>query len=226
MRHLKIVLQLGLILLLSRLRFTKQYTYWNLVLSVLQRPLGIQPTALFLNSTVIWLGFQYGATDGSKHRLIKKNKIPNVLTFIMLDLAGHLLPMLIWGWVVVRSKKQISLKDWKTQSTWVAAYFVLVVKGLNAYKQYTDYPYWRHVFQSIFAAPVTMYAVNTSMEGNFYPLVCTLSAVWYGKDYFDLVDTRPDRKDVPYFVAENVISQTAIEMGGRLSLNQKENKID
>lgn len=200
--YLKYGCQLGLIGLFTQLRATEQYTKWNLIFSALQGPLGIEPATLFLNSATTWLGFQYGATDGTKHRLIRRMRLPNISTFVCLDIMGHFVPMLWWGYVVITSKRQINTRDWMNQSAWVATYYAFVIKGFNGYKQYTDYPYWRQVFQAAFAPPVSMCVMNSMIRGNYYPLVGFLSAVWYGKDYLDLRDTRPGRDLPPHYTIE------------------------
>jgi len=200
--YLKYGCQLGLIGVLTQLRATNQYTFWNLVFSALQVPMGIEPSVLFLSSAAVWTGFQYGATDGTKHRLIRRARIPNIPTFICLDVVGHFIPMLWWGNVVMRSKRQITTRDWANQSAWVAMYYAFVIKGFNGYSQYTDYPYWRQVFQSAVAPPTSMYVMNAMMRGNLYPLIGALSAVWYGKDYLDLHDTRPGCDTPPYYTTE------------------------
>jgi len=200
--YLKYGCQLGIIGLFTQLRATQQYTKWNLIFSALQVPLGIDPAVLFLNSATTWLGFQYGATDGTKHGLIRRMRIPNIPTFMCLDIAGHLIPMLWWGYVVFSSKRQITTRDWANQSAWVAMYYACVIKGFNGYKQYAEYPYWRQVFQTAFAPPALMYAMNEMMGCNYYPLVGMLSAVWYGKDYLDMTDTRPGRDIPAYYTIE------------------------
>lgn len=194
------IYQVGLICVFSNLRLMRQYTKWNLVFSLLQRPLGIEPAVLFLNSITTWLGFQFGATDGTKHRLIKQMKLPNIASFVCFDILGHLLPTLGWGYVVFHSKRKIKPLDIINQSLWVMSYYGLVVKGFYARKQYkVEYPYKRQVFQACAAPIFSCYIMNQAISGNLYPFLGSLAVGWHSKDYLDLCDTSPTRKLPAYY---------------------------
>lgn len=200
--YMKYVCQLGIISVLTQFKFTQQYTKWNLILSILHRPLGIDPAVLFINSVTTWLGFHYGATDGAKHRLIRNMKIPNIPTFMCLDIMGHFIPMLGWGYIVFSSKQRITMYDIANQNLLCSAYYAFVINGVNGYKQYADYPYWRQVFQAVVVPSTSTYVMNEMIGGNIFPFIGMLSVWWYGKEYLDLNDTRPGR-GTPYYMIEN-----------------------
>ena len=172
----------------SQIKYTQQYTSWNLVLSALQPVLNISPECLLLNSLTTWCGFHYGATDGTKQRLMNRNKINNVLQFVTMDIFAHYLPVLLWGYIVLRDKKTITNDHIMRQSSWVAMYYILVGKGFNCEKQYVKYPYMRQVFQAATTPIVVKTVVNQLLSGNVYPVVGYLSYIWYGKEYLDLSD--------------------------------------
>lgn len=173
----------------SQLRYTQQFTVWNLILSGLQPLLNIPPQCLLLNSAATWIGFQYGATDGSKHRLMKRNRMKSIPLFLICDICGHLLPALGWGYVVLKNKQQITNAHFLRQSAWVAMFYVFVGKGLNCEKQYAVYPYMRQVYQAATAPTLIRYTFNHLMTGNVYPMIGFATYVWYGKDYLDMADT-------------------------------------
>ena len=174
----------------SQIKYTQQYTTWNLLLSCLQPALGIPPECLFLNSATTWCGFQYGATDGTKRRLMKRNKTTSVFQFLVMDVCAHYLPMLLWGYVVLRDKRTISSEHIVRQSAWVALYYLVVGKGFNCEKQYVKYPYQRQVFQAATTPVIATMVTNRLLSGNVYPLVGYLSYLWYGKDYLDISDDK------------------------------------
>ena len=172
----------------SQLRYTQQFTVWNLILSGLQPFLNIPPQCLLLNSATTWIGFHYGATNGTKPRLMNKNRIKSVPLFIMLDIFGHLLPALGWGYVVLKNKQQITNSHLLRQSAWVAMFYIFVGKGFNCEKQYAVYPYMRQVYQAATAPSLLKYTFNSLLCGNIYPMIGFASYIWYGKDYLDLKD--------------------------------------
>ena len=174
--------------LCSQLRYTQQFTVWNLILSGLQPLLNIPPQCLLLNSAATWIGFQYGATDGTKCRLMKKNRITKTPLFIILDICGHLLPALGWGYLVLKNKQQITNAHLLRQTAWVAMFYIFVGKGLNCEKQYAVYPYMRQVYQAATAPSLIKFTFNSLMYGNIYPMLGFATYIWYGKDYLDLND--------------------------------------
>jgi len=174
--------------LCSQMRCTQQFTTWNLILSGLQPFLNIPPQCLLLNSVAIWIGFQYGGTDGTKYRLMKKNRITNVPIFILLDVCGHLLPALGWGYIVLKNKQPIANTHMVRQTAWVAMFYILVGKGLNCEKQYVVYPYMRQVYQAATSPSFIKCTFNSLLSGNIYPMLGFATYVWYGKDYLDLKD--------------------------------------
>jgi len=169
-------------------KHTQQYTTWNLILSMLQPILNISPECMFVNSITTWNAFQFGATDNAKLRLMEKNKIKKVHTFVLLDIIAHYLPMLGWGYVILRNKRNIKYYHVLRPSIWMLIYYILVGKGLNCEKQYVKYPYMRQVFQTISTPLLIKYVVNNLIHGNVYPLVLYLSYIWYSKDYLDICD--------------------------------------
>jgi hypothetical protein len=172
----------------SQLRYTQQFTVWNLILSGLQPFLNIPPQSLLLNSATTWIGFQYGATNGTKHKLMKKSRITNIPLFLLLDICGHLLPAIVWGYVVLKNKQQITNVHLLRQSAWVAMFYIFVGKGFNCEKQYTVYPYMRQVFQAATAPSLIQFTFNSLLCGNVYPMLGFATYLWYGKDYLDLSD--------------------------------------
>ncbi len=172
----------------SQLRYTQQYTVWNLILSGLQPFLCIPPQCLLLNSAATWIGFHYGATDGTKPRLMKKNRITSIPLFICLDICGHLLPALGWGYVVLKNKQQITNTHLLRQTAWIAMFYMFVGKGFNCERQYAVYPYMRQVFQAATAPSLIKYTFNNLLYGNVYPMLGFATYIWYGKEYLDLTD--------------------------------------
>jgi len=176
--------------LASKSKYFQTYTSWNWLLILSRTFIGISPAPLLINSITTWVGFQYGATDGTKYRLMKQNKIKSVSSFLLYDIIARLVPVLGLGYVVVSNKMKINTKDILRQSSWAAFYYCFVIKGFNAEKQYVKYPYYRQVFQAFTTPLVSMSIINSYNDDNHIPLVVYLSYLWYGKDYFDISDYR------------------------------------
>lgn len=196
--HKYVPYDLLLLLGLSKIKYCKQFTSWNIILSILQPLLNISPSSLFINSLTTWCGFQYGAPYYVKLRLMNKNKIKSVPQFIILDILAHFTPVLWWGYVLLSKKRYISNINILRQSIWVAMYYTIVGKGLNCERQYVKYPYHRQVFQAVSTPIIGKYVFNKLIDGNIYPLVLYLSYLYYGKDYLELCDTvknPPEDKD-------------------------------
>ena len=188
---------------LSQLKATQHYTTWNLLLSVLHRQLQIEPAVLFLNSFTVWMGFQFGATGGAKYRLMGRMKMKNVALMELFDLVAHTLPVLGWGYILLRDKRSVTLKQVSHQMAWKLAYFAIVVKGINARKQYGCFPYWRQVFQSVTAPFVGGYTINALVKGDCVPLVCSAMYAWHGLGYVRLVD-EDSKNETPYYMEKVV----------------------
>ena len=178
-----------LVLLLIDNKHTQQFTMWNLILSLAKPFLNIPTQSMFLNSITTWIAFQYGATDHSKYRLMRKNGVNHVAKFILFDILAHYLPMMCWGYMVIRDRKQISYRHIIHQSTWVLMYYAFVGKGLDCHKQYVRYPYMRQVFQVATTPLIMKYVVNSLIGGNIYPLIAYITYAYYGKDYLDICDS-------------------------------------
>ena len=175
--------------LLSQCKYTQQFTSWNLLLSFVQPILQIPHQCMFINSLTTWLGFHYGATDGTKLRLMSKNKINSPVRFMMADIVFHYIPTLFWGYVVIRNKSQITNTHILRQMSYGAMYYLFVGKGFNCEKQYAKYPYYRQMFQALTAPLLTKTVTNQLISGNYYPLVAYLSYIWYGIEYLDINDS-------------------------------------
>ena len=178
-----------LVLLLIDNKHTQQFTMWNLILSLAKPFLNIPTQSMFLNSITTWIGFQYGATDHTKYRLMRKNNVNTVAKFILFDILAHYLPMMCWGYMVIRDRKRISYRHIIHQSTWVLMYYAFVGKGLDCHKQYARYPYMRQVFQAATTPLIMKYVVNSLIAGNIYPLIAYITYAYYGKDYLDICDS-------------------------------------
>jgi hypothetical protein len=178
-----------LVLLLIDNKHTQQFTTWNLILSLAKPFLNIPSQSMFLNSITTWIAFQYGATDRAKYRLMRKNNVDTVAKFILFDIAAHYLPMMFWGYTVIRNRKRISYRHIIHQSTWVLLYYAFIGKGLDCEKQYVRYPYLRQVFQAATTPLILKYVVNSLIGGNVYPLIAYITYAYYGKDYLDICDS-------------------------------------
>jgi hypothetical protein len=183
-----------LVLLLIDNRHTQQFTTWNWILSLAKPFLNIPSQSMFLNSITTWIGVQYGATDRAKYRLMRKNNIDHVAKFILMDILAHYLPMMFWGYTVIRNRKRISYRHIIHQSTWVLLYYAFIGKGLDCHKQYVRYPYLRQVFQAATTPLILKYVVNSLIGGNVYPLIAYMTYAYYGKDYLDICDSIKDEE--------------------------------
>jgi hypothetical protein len=183
-----------LVLLLIDNKHTQHFTTWNLILSLVKPILNIPSQSMFLNSATTWIAFQYGATDHTKYRLMRKNNINHVAKFVLMDILAHYLPMLFWGYTLIQNRKRISYRHIIHQSTWVLLYYAFIGKGLNCEKQYARYPYMRQVFQAATTPLILKYVVNSLIEGNVYPLIGYMTYAYYGKDYLDICDSIKDEQ--------------------------------
>lgn len=183
-----------LVLLMIDNKHTQQFTTWNLILSLAKPFLNIPSQSMFLNSVTTWIAFQYGATDHTKYRLMRKNNIDHVAKFILMDIMAHYLPMIFWGYTIIRNRKRISYRHIIHQSTWVLMYYAFIGKGLDCHKQYVRYPYMRQVFQAATTPLIMKYVVNSLIKGNIYPLIGYMTYAYYGKDYLDICDSIKDEE--------------------------------
>ena len=178
----------------SRTKYFETFTTWNWLLIILKRYYNLSYTSLLVNSITTWIGFQYAGTDGGKNRLMEKKKLSSVPLFFFYESIAHLSPVLVLGYIVISNKMKIHLKDILRSMSWLIFYFIIVVRGFYAEKQYVKYPYYRKVFQ-VFTTPlITMNVINSYINNNHKPLVAYLIYLWYGKDYFDICDYKKKLK--------------------------------
>ena len=94
--YIMVLKEYMLIPFLSKIKYTKTFTIWNIIFSILGYKLKIPPECLLLNSINTWVSFQHGTTDGTKLRM-KRFKIKSIYTFLLGDLIQHTLPVIIWS---------------------------------------------------------------------------------------------------------------------------------
>ena len=176
-----------LIPFLSKIKYTKTFTMWNTVFSILGHKLKIPPECLLLNSIDTWVSFQHGATDGTKLRLMKRFKIKSIYTFLFGDFIQHALPVIIWSKL---SKNKINNTHIFRQLSWVMIYFITVAKGFNCEKQYCKYPYKRQIMSALVTPFIFKHVWNYSLNGSKIPLLIFCFYVYYMKEIYDLYDQK------------------------------------
>lgn len=185
-----------IVCLLSRTKYAKQYTRWNIVLLFLHRSMGIPVQSIFINSVTTMISFQLGATDGAKRRLMDRAGIVRPSVFLAADCLGHVLPVLVTGSLMCTGgRKRIRLPHVLSVYTWIGLYYLLVGKGFNCEKQYVVYP-WRRQLLSSTIAPLVIWAVwNRDMRQNSWiaSILATLST-FYIREWYDLLDVHTTKE--------------------------------
>ena len=176
-----------LIPILSKIKYTKTFTMWNIIFSILGKKLKIPQECLLLNSINTWVSFQHGATDGTKLRLMKKFKIKSIYTFLFGDIIQHTLPVIIWS---ILTKGKIKEKHIFRQLSWVIMYYIIVGNGFNCEKQYCKYPYKRQVFSALVTPFIFSKIWNHSLNKSKIPLLIFFFYVYYMKEVYDLYDEK------------------------------------
>lgn len=180
----KSVVSVAALALVGRSRHIKQYTRWNLLLVALSRlaPSYVPPECVLLNSATTLLGFQHGATDDTKQRLIEHHHGLHPLSFLALDFSFHTMPALLCAaWV---GQARLRLRHVALVYAWFATYYITVVGGLDCTAQYVRYPWWRQVLAAVAGPLAFRIAWNRSRVAWF------VIAALYVKEWYDLNDSQ------------------------------------
>ena len=186
---------------LARSKHTAQYTRWNIILLLMHRILGIPIQSIFISSVTTVVGFQHGATDGTKKRLMQRNRIADPSLFIGADLVGHILPVILTGHMMLVNAGgralYITPRHVLDSYTWIGLYYVLVGKGFNCSKQYVRYPWRRQLYASACTPLLLWGAWNRDMRHKTWSSCVLLAlSVYYTKEWYDLRDDH--RKNAHY----------------------------
>lgn len=183
---------------LIRSKHTAQYTRWNIVFLLLHRVLGIPIQSIFINSVTTVISFQHGATDGTKKRLMQRYRIAEPSLFIGADLVGHVLPVILSGYLMLINKRGRALTIehhhvWSVYS-WIGLYYALVAKGLDCRKQYVRYP-WQRQLNAVIWTPLFLWGTwNRDIRHKTWSSCLLLAlSTYYMKEWYDLTDAH--RKD-------------------------------
>ena len=165
----------------------QQFTKWNLLLTVLATPLNIPPHALLLNSAATWIAFHLGATNDTKYRLLRKNRV-SVAGFLLADAAAHTAPLVWWLHQASQTSRLVAWQHVAQQTTWVLAYYALVARGFDCQKQYVEYPVFRQAFHALTMPWAVLLATNAWWRGRRLPAAVLAAYVWVARDAYDLFD--------------------------------------
>ena len=176
-----------LIPLLANIKYTKTFTMWNLIFSILGYNLNIPKQCLLLNSINTWVSFQHGATDGSKLRLINRFKMKSIYVFLLAEFCQHAIPVILWSQLTIGKIKN---KHIFRQLSWVILYYIIVGNGFNCEKQYCKYPYKRQVFSALVTPFIIKNIWNLTLNGNKIYWLVFIFYVYYLKEVYDIYDEK------------------------------------
>lgn len=181
--HTTALLSVPALVLAGRSAHMQQYTRWNIVLLAVSflMPSLVPPESVLVSSITTVLGFQHGATDGTKLRLLQCHKRLSTGSFLALDVLFHVVPVFVSSLHV--GSNSIQMGHVVLVYVWFLTYYTTVVGGFDSKAQYVVHPWKRQVLVVAFGPALFKEAWNHSC------VVWFVIAAIYVKEWYDLNDS-------------------------------------
>ena len=184
------LVSLALVGVFSRSKHMAQYTRWNLVLLLLHRVIGLPVQSVFLSSVTTLIGFQHGATNGTKRRLVESSGTSSI-RFLAMDFLAHVVPVLLTGARMTASHRRIHPSHLLHAYTWFGLDYSLVAGGFDCVRQYGPYP-WRRQVRSTAIVPLAVWVAWTmdATRQTWVSRISLLVASFYTREWYDINDSQ------------------------------------